>query len=144
MKFSSKELYGLRAMVELARRYPEGPISLAEIAKAQGLSLPYLEQIAAVLRRAGLLKSIRGAYGGYILARAPDTITAGDVIRALEGKLIVLPCQPEKVCMLLSEQTCVCQRGPVCPTKDVWQQVHAQLARTLDRITLADLAASGR
>jgi len=127
-------------MVELARRYPEGPVSLAEIARAEGLSLPYLEQIAAVLRRAGLLKSTRGARGGYILARAPDTITAGDVIRALEGKLVVLPCQPEEVCTLINEKTCVCQRSPVCPTKNVWQQVHTILARTLDRITLADLA----
>lgn len=87
MRISTKGRYGLTIMIELARKYGEGPTSLKSIAQSHDLSEHYLEQLIAPLRNAGLVKSIRGAYGGYILANNPSKITAGDVIRVLEGPI---------------------------------------------------------
>lgn len=87
MKISTKGRYGLTIMIELAKRHGEGPVSLKSIAQSNDLSEHYLEQLIAPLRNAGLVKSIRGAYGGYVLAHKPSQITAGDVIRVLEGPL---------------------------------------------------------
>ncbi|VEF47690.1 transcriptional regulator of cysteine biosynthesis [Bacillus freudenreichii] len=87
MKISTKGRYGLTIMIELGKRYGEGPISLKSIAQAHNLSEHYLEQLAGPLRNAGLVKSVRGAYGGYILAKEPAEITAGDIIRVLEGPI---------------------------------------------------------
>ena len=132
MRISSKELYGLRAMSEFARRFGQGPISLAEVAKNQGLSQAYLEQIAIDLRRAGLLYSKRGAQGGYFLARAPQVTTAGDVIRALEGSILPVQCVAEQLCA-------PCSREDGCTARGIWEQVRDRLVETLDSITLADL-----
>lgn len=90
MKISTKGRYGLTIMIELAKSYGTGPVSLKSIAQANNLSEHYLEQLIAPLRNAGLVKSIRGAYGGYILAKEPTEITAGDVIRVLEGPILVV------------------------------------------------------
>ena len=87
MKISTKGRYGLTIMIELGKRHGEGPISLKSIAQSHQLSEHYLEQLAGPLRNAGLVKSIRGAYGGYILADEPANITAGDIIRVLEGPI---------------------------------------------------------
>lgn len=87
MKISTKGRYGLTLMIELARKFGEGPISLKSVAEAKDLSAHYLEQLAAPLRNAGLIRSIRGAYGGYVLAKEPSEITAGDIIRVLEGPI---------------------------------------------------------
>lgn len=87
MKISTKGRYGLTVMIELARKFGEGPISLKSIATEKDLSAHYLEQLAAPLRNAGLIRSVRGAYGGYILASEPTEITAGDIIRVLEGPI---------------------------------------------------------
>ena len=88
MKISTKGRYGLTIMIELAKKYGEGTVSLKSIAQANDLSEHYLEQLVAPLRNAGLVKSIRGAYGGYILSRPPSQITSGDVIRVLEGPIL--------------------------------------------------------
>jgi len=87
MKISTKGRYGLTVMIELAKKYGEGPISLKSIADDKGLSTHYLEQLAAPLRNAGLIKSVRGAYGGYILAMDASDISTGDIIRVLEGPI---------------------------------------------------------
>ncbi|GAB3050450.1 cysteine metabolism transcriptional regulator CymR [Virgibacillus ainsalahensis] len=87
MKISTKGKYGLTIMIELAKKSGEGPTSLKSIARDNNLSEHYLEQLASPLRNAGLIKSIRGAYGGYILAKKPNEITAGDIIRVLEGPI---------------------------------------------------------
>lgn len=87
MKISTKGRYGLTIMLELARKYGDGPTSLKSIAQDNQLSEHYLEQLAAPLRNAGLIRSIRGAYGGYVLAKEPKAITAGDIIRVLEGPI---------------------------------------------------------
>ncbi len=132
MRVSARELYGLRAMSEFARHFGQGPLSLAEVARTQGISQPYLEQIAIELRRAGLLYSQRGAQGGYYLARPPDATTAGDVIRALEGSILPVQC--------VAEQRCTpCSHEDGCSARGIWEQVRDRLVETLDSITLADL-----
>lgn len=90
MKISTKGRYGLTIMIELARQYGKGPVSLKSIADSKDLSAHYLEQLATPLRNAGLIKSIRGAYGGYELAKKKDEITAGDIIRVLEGPIVLV------------------------------------------------------
>jgi Rrf2 family transcriptional regulator, cysteine metabolism repressor len=90
MKISTKGRYGLTIMIELAKKYGEGPISLKTIAQSNDLSEHYLEQLIAPLRNAGLVKSIRGAYGGYILGNEPSKMTAGDIIRVLEGPISIV------------------------------------------------------
>lgn len=90
MKITTKGRYGLTIMIELAKEYGKGPKSLKSIAEENDLSEHYLEQLAAPLRNAGLIKSIRGAYGGYKLAEDPAEIKAGDVIRVLEGPITLV------------------------------------------------------
>lgn len=90
MKISTKGQYGLTIMIDLAKQYGEGPVSLKSIAEKNNLSVHYLEQIASPLRNATLIKSVRGAYGGYKLAKDPSLIKAGDIIRCLEGPLVIV------------------------------------------------------
>ncbi|MBP1968761.1 Rrf2 family cysteine metabolism transcriptional repressor [Virgibacillus natechei] len=87
MKISTKGRYGLTIMIDLAKQHGNGPTSLKSIARENNLSEHYLEQLASPLRNAGLIKSVRGAYGGYVLANDPKEITAGDIIRVLEGPI---------------------------------------------------------
>jgi len=133
MKFSAKEQYGLRAMVELARRYGEGPISLHTVAQSQAISLAYLEQVIVPLRAAGLLDSTRGASGGYVLARNPSSVTVGDVLRALGGALVSFACVSDG-------SRAPCKRGAgSCAARQVWEQVQGRVSEALDATTLADL-----
>lgn len=132
MRVSAKELYGLRAMGEFARQYGKGPLSLAQVAESQGISQAYLEKIAIDLRNADLLKSQRGAQGGYYLARPPASITAGDVVRALEGSILPVQCVAE-------DQHIPCAMEENCVARGIWETVRDRLVDTLGSITLADL-----
>jgi Rrf2 family protein len=132
MKISAKEQNGLRAMIELASRYGQGPVPLNAVAEAQGLSEDYLEQVIPDLRDAGLLHSTRGVKGGYELAHAPQAITVGQVLRALDGEILPVQCVSEE------RQEC-CDRHPQCGARTVWETIHARLIEALDGMTLADL-----
>jgi len=132
MRVSAKELYGLRAMSEFADHFGRGPLSLSRVAERQGISQAYLEQIAIDLRRAGLLRSKRGAHGGYYLARAPEATTIGDVIRALEGSILPIQC-------VADQKGLPCSMEEGCTARGIWEQVRDRLVETLDTITLADL-----
>ncbi|UQD52855.1 transcriptional regulator [Bacillus methanolicus] len=124
MKISTKGRYGLTIMIELAKRHGEGPISLKSIAQTNDLSEHYLEQLIAPLRNAGLVRSIRGAYGGYILGKDPSTITAGDIIRVLEG-----PISPVEG--IEDEE----------PAKrELWIRIRDAVKEVLDNTTLEDLS----
>lgn len=124
MKISTKGRYGLTIMIELAKKFGEGPISLKTIAQTHDLSEHYLEQLISPLRNAGLVKSIRGAYGGYILAKEPSLITAGDVISVLEG-----PISPVEG---IEEEE---------PAKrELWIRIRDAVREVLDSTTLEDLA----
>src|ERR671936_3029550 len=92
MMFSTRAEYGVRVMIALGRRRHEGPVSLAEIASSEGLALPYLEHLVARLREAGLVRSTRGAHGGYELKRKPGEITMAEVVNALEGAVAPMQC----------------------------------------------------
>ncbi|MEK5106684.1 Rrf2 family transcriptional regulator [Cytobacillus sp. FSL K6-0129] len=124
MKISTKGRYGLTIMIELAKKYGEGPVSLKTIAQANDLSEHYLEQLIAPLRNAGFVKSIRGAYGGYILGDEPSKITSGDIIRVLEG-----PISPVEG--IENEE----------PAKrELWMRIRDAVKEVLDNTTIEDLA----
>jgi Rrf2 family protein len=133
MKLSTREQYGVRAMVELARSYGQGPLPLTKVSHLQNISLAYLEQIVASLREAGLVVSTRGAHGGYHLAHQPQAITVGDVLRALEGPIAPVICASE------IRQAGRCEREEVCLTRPVWEKVRDSIVTALDSTTLADL-----
>jgi Rrf2 family cysteine metabolism transcriptional repressor len=138
MMFSTKAEYGVRVMVDLARRGGAQPVALAEIAEAEGLPLAYLEHLVARLRRAGLVESRRGARGGYLLAREPAQITMAEVVEALEGRIAPIECissSPD------GTVHCVRESDPahICTTKVLWTRVRAAIVQTLQETTLAEL-----
>jgi Rrf2 family protein len=140
MMFSTKAEYGVRVMAHLAGRDGEGPASLASIAEAEGLPLAYLEHLAARLRRAELVESRRGAHGGYTLARPAASITMAEVVRALEGEIAPIECITAD-----ADGVLVCARDgekghDPCPTKLLWTRVQGSIVRTLNEMTLADIA----
>lgn len=133
MRLSTKGQYGLRAMFYLAQHYGiEEPIPLKVVAERQNISESYLEQLMAVLRRAGLVNSVRGAQGGYILARHPEKITVGDIVRALEGPIAPIGCVSEY-------EPAECDEADYCISRNVWIKVRDKLAEVLDSISLADM-----
>ena len=132
MKLSAKERTALRAMAELARRYGQGPIALNEIATSEGLALPYLERIAMDLRKAGLVTSVRGSHGGYCLARAPEMISIGDVIRSVVHSLVLLDCAPGN-----GSNHC---REAGCAAHLVLETIAKRLQEALDSTSLASIA----
>jgi len=139
--FSTKAEYGVRVMVELARRADgEGghPVPLAEIAEHDGLPLAYLEHLVARLRKAGLVDSRRGSRGGYMLARPAREISMADVVAALEGAIAPIECISEA-----ADGSLVCSRETAaehtCPTKLLWTRVRMSIVSTLRETTLADL-----
>ena len=133
MKLSTRGRYGLRAMIDMAQNQDSGPVVARTIAERQGISERYLEQLMVPLKRAGLVKSIRGSQGGYILGGDPEKITAGDIIRVLEGPIAPVECvaetDPES-----------CRRQEHCITRVLWTQVRNAIALVLDSYSLADLA----
>jgi Rrf2 family cysteine metabolism transcriptional repressor len=149
MMFSTKAEYGVRVMVELARRAGNAPdgaesvVPLAEIAEHDGLPLAYLEHLVARLRKAGLIDSRRGSRGGYMLARAAEQITMAEVVEALEGSIAPIECISQA-----SDGRVVCSResdpNHVCPTKLLWTRVRFSIVRTLQDTTLADLLAGAQ
>jgi len=133
--FSTRGEYGVRLIVELARHYGAGPISLAEIADHEALPRPYLEQLVVSLREAGLVHSTRGARGGYQLSRPPQDIKMGEVLRALEGPIAPMICASED-----PTHAGICERTGFCNVNHLWLTVQKAISGALDSITLADLA----
>ncbi len=132
MRLSARGQYGVRAVVELAAHQRQEPLSLRELAEIQGVSSSYLEQILGTLRRAGLIDSARGAHGGYHLARPPEEITVGQVVRALDGPIAPVACASE-------EEAPACDHVVGCPTRAAWLRLRDGIAAALDGTTIADL-----
>ena len=130
MKLSTRGRYGIHAMYDLAVNYGDGPQSIKCIAERQSVPEAYLEQLIAMLRRAKLVISNRGAQGGYRLAREPGEITVGDVLRALEGGLNLVDCL---------EEDDACGKSCACPSRIVWMKVRDGLNQVVDGITLQDM-----
>ena len=138
--FSTKAEYGVRVMAHLARSGAESPISLGTIADSEGLPLAYLEHLVQRLRKAGLVESRRGAHGGYTLARDAGEISMAEVVRALEGDIAPIECITAD-----ADGVLVCSREhhedhEPCPTKLLWTRVQGSIVRTLNDMTLADIA----
>lgn len=138
MKVSTRGEYGMRAMVSLARQFGDGPVPLSVVAHESSVPSAYLEQLMGVLRRAGLVRSTRGAHGGYELARDPDTIKTGEIYRVLEGPVAPMECVSE----VESEDMCPLIDG--CATRVVWLKVRDSIVEALDSTTLGDLIAGSR
>lgn len=132
MKLSTKGRYGLSAMVDLAMHEKEGRISIKSISERQNISMNYLEQIIAMLKKEGFVKSSRGAQGGYALSRSPDRISVGDILRALEGDLNPVDC------ILVNEEK-ECEASDSCVTKFVWKKISDSINDVVDHITLEDI-----
>lgn len=130
MKLSTRGRYGIHAMYDLALNASGGPQSIKAIAEREGIPEAYLEQLIAVLKREGLVNSTRGAQGGYMLARQPEDITVGDVLRALEGGLSLVDCIDEED---------ACGKSCACPSRIVWMKLRDGLNAIVDGITLRDM-----
>ena len=130
MKLSTRGRYGIHAMYELAANYGGSPVSIKAVAEKQNIPEAYLEQLIAMLRKDELVVSIRGAQGGYRLARSPEEITVGDVLRSLEGGLKLIDCLEE-------EETC--GKSCACPSRIVWKKLSDGLNNIVDSITLRDM-----
>lgn len=132
MKLSTKGRYGLKAMFDLALNYGEGPIALNNIAERQSISVHYLEQLIATLRKAGLVKSVRGAQGGYMLADRPQNVTVGDVIRTLEGPIAPSEC-------VIEDEDNDCTKASYCVTRTIWEKIKYSIDNVIDSISLQDM-----
>jgi len=132
MKLSTKGKYGVRAVFEIARHFGKGPITIKEIAERQGISFSYLEQILHKLGKAGLIESVRGPAGGYLLARKPADLTIGDIIRVLEGPIALSHC-------LDPGEHEECYQADDCVARMVWAKVGAKIEEALDSISFEDL-----
>ena len=130
MKLSTRTRYGVRAILELAESYWQGPLQLKIIAQHQDISVKYLEQIIAMLKSGGFVRSIRGAKGGYILVKAPNQIKLNDVFDCLEGPVSTVECV---------ENEDYCARAADCIARQLWMQVQEAIKNVLKSITLQDL-----
>lgn len=131
MKVSTKGRYALRLMLDLALNNTGEYITIKSIAARQEISEKYLEQIISLLNRAGYVKSIRGAQGGYRLVKDPSEYTVGMILRLTEGNLLPTDC--------LNEDYEECKRTNICVTREVWQELYDAICSVIDHITLQDL-----
>lgn len=127
---STRARYGVRLMLELGIHFGENPILLKNIAKKENLSAKYLGQLVIPLKASGLINSVRGAHGGYMLAKTPREITVKDIVEVLEGDLAPSDCSKNKS---------LCSRSSYCITRDVWEKLEKSISKTLKSITLNDL-----
>ena len=127
MKLSTKGRYGLKAMVDLATEYDSGArLSIAQLAERQGVSAAYLEQLIASLKKAGLVTALRGVQGGYVLARSPELISVGEVLRVLEGSTAIVDCVGSNVCS--------------CSARPLWLKLQRRIDDVLNTTSVRDLA----
>jgi len=130
MKLSTRTRYGIRAILELAENYGKGPLQLKAIARTQGLSVKYLEQLMIILKSAGLVQSVRGSKGGYILAKTPDEIKISDCFNCLEGPVITSQCV---------DNNGFCPRTADCVARELWTEVQNAIMIVLQTKTLQNL-----
>ena len=130
MKLSTRTRYGVRAILELAENYGKGPLQLKAIARVQGLSVKYLEQLMTVLKSAGLVQSVRGSRGGYVLAKTPSEIKVSDCFNCLEGPVITTECV---------DNTNICPKTADCVARQLWAEVQNTVMNVLQSITLQGL-----
>lgn len=133
MKISTRGRYGLRAMLELARCHGEPPVLMSVLAERESLSRKYLHALLTILKEAGLVRSVRGAGGGFLLTRVPAKIRLSEILRALEGSLSLVDCV---------EDEGACDRAESCTARRVWEELSRTIESVLEKVTLEDLIAS--
>jgi len=129
MKISTRVRYGLRALIELAKQPDNRPVPLRQLARNQQISAKYLEQMAAIMKTAGLIESVRGSDGGYRLAKPPQNITVWDVYHVLDTDDALVDCRNSD-----------CKRLPFCATRQVWASLSQTIRQTLQTKNLKELA----
>jgi Rrf2 family protein len=122
-------------MQDLAQHYDEGPIQIGDIAKRQDISVKYLEQIIIPLKKAGFIKSVRGPKGGHMLAKPPEEITVGEIVKVLEGRIDLSSC---------IENADICDRSSSCLTRGVWEEATKAMHDKLNSITLSKMIETGK
>jgi Rrf2 family protein len=137
MKLSTKGRYGLRAVLDLALNSETEAVALSSIAERQSISISYLEQLIAKLKKAGIVESTRGARGGYILARPAEEISVGEILRTLEGTLNPVECSE-----LMGGPSC--SVSDICVTKYVWKRIGDSINMAVDSLMLSELVEEGR
>jgi Rrf2 family protein len=130
MNITAKSKYAVRALVELARRSTGAPVPLLTLAEAQAISPQFLEQLFSTLRRAGILQSQRGVYGGFRFARPPEHVTVLEVVEALDGPIEPAVCTTSEAC----------ERRAVCSVSDVWMQAKCAVESVLGGVSIKELA----
>ena len=136
MKISTKGRYGLRAVLDIAMHADSEAVALSSIATRQHISISYLEQLISKLKKAGIVNSIRGSQGGYVLARPAEEISVGDILRCLEGNLNPVQCSE-----ILGGS---CAGSDVCVTKFVWKRISDSINQAVDGLMLSELVAEGQ
>ncbi len=130
LRLSTRGQYGVRAMFEIAKGYPANPLTIREISERQDVSVPYLEQILNKLRKAGLVRSVKGPGGGYLLTRKPGEVSIASILKELEGPVAITSClNPEEGCARIDG----------CVTHLLWKSLGANIEAFLETITLNDL-----
>lgn len=131
IKISTRGRYGLRFLLELAIHRDRRAVALVDVAKRQGISQKYLWQVVSPLKAAGIIEAVRGAHGGYRLRREPDRLTIREIVDVLEGGLAFTPC---------AEDDSACDRSATCVLRSLWKKFGDDLARSMESVTLRDLA----
>jgi len=131
MKLSTKGRYAVRAMVDVAMHYGEAPVILRGVAERQQISMHYLENIFVRLGAAGLVRSIRGAQGGFTLAKPPSQIKLSEIVQTLEGPIAPVQCVDDAT---------ACERASFCATRDIWVEMGTAMSKVLESVSLQDLA----
>jgi len=134
MKLSTRSRYGTRMMLDLAQHYDQGPVQIGDVSKRENISVKYLEQLIIPLKKANFIKSVRGPKGGHMLAKPPEEITVGDIVRILEGGINLSSCieNPE-----------VCDRTTRCLTRGVWEEATKAMYDKLNSATLSKMIKEG-
>jgi len=134
MKLSTRSRYGTRMMLDLAQHYDEGPVQIGNVSKRENISVKYLEQLIIPLKKANFIKSVRGPKGGHMLAKPPEAITVGEIVRVLEGGINLSSCieNPE-----------VCDRTRECLTRGLWEEATKAMYEKLNSATLSKMINKG-
>lgn len=131
MKLSTRVRYGMRLMLEVALHWGKGPVKLERVAQRQSIPIRYMRQIAYALETSGLLVSVRGPGGGYILSRPPEEISLLDIVKSMGGSLSLVPCL---------DNPRYCERSSCCATRELWDEASSALKRVFEEKTLDELA----
>ncbi|MBU8850335.1 MAG: Rrf2 family transcriptional regulator [Desulfobacterales bacterium] len=139
MRLTTKSRYGTRLILDIAVYGKEKPVPLSEVSSRQNISSKYLEQLTGKLKKAGIIKSHRGPFGGHMLAKSPDEITIGSIVRILEESTAITDCAEKE------NQVCgVCNRAGECLSQWVWVEASRAMFDRLDKITISGLLAIGK